>query len=80
MTDTEPKRQVWKSPKVWFVGIAVIVLIIVVLQNLAPVEVQILFLEMKMPIAALIAIVAVIAFLVGVVTDGRMFRRKAKGD
>ena len=80
MPEAETKRPLWKSPKVWFVSVAVIVLIIVVLQNLASVKVQILFLEMTMPIAALIAIVAAIAFLVGVVTDGRMFRRKAKGE
>lgn len=76
----QPTRPIWKSPKVWFVGLALIVLLVVVIQNLSSVEVNVLFLTLTMPIAALIAIVAVIAFLVGVITDGRMLRRKAKAD
>lgn len=81
MTDAKTSaRPLWKSPKVWFVTIALIVLLVVVLQNLKTVEVRVLFLTMQMPIAALIAIVAALAFMIGVVTDGRMLRRKAKQD
>lgn len=71
-------RPIWLRPKVIVVVLAAIVLLIIIFQNLQPVQTKILFLDMQMPQAFLLAIVAAIAFFVGVVSDGRMFRR-AKG-
>jgi len=77
MTNPEPAptRPIWMRPKVIIVALAAIILLIVILQNLEPVTTKILFLEMTMPQAILIAAVAAIAFLVGVITDGRVLRR-----
>ncbi len=72
---TEPTRPIWKRPKVIIGALAAIVLVIIILQNLEPVRTRILFLEMTMPQAFLLAIVAVGAFLVGVITDGRVLRK-----
>lgn len=69
-----PKKALWKRPKVIVAAIAAIILLILIFQNLEPVRTEILFYTAKLPQAVLLAIVAAIAFFVGVITDGRVFR------
>jgi len=77
-----PKKALWKRPKVVLVAIAAVILLILIFQNLDHVQVRLLFYKPTVPLALLLAIVAAIAYVAGVITDGRVFRRsgsKGKG-
>ena len=66
--------------KLKIAGIAVLALfvLIVVLQNTSPVETKILFFSITMPGAALIFGAAVVGFIIGVFTAGRVLARIKK--
>ena len=76
MADDAKPKPVWMRPKVILFVVAAVIIAIIILQNLNSVQTRILFLEMQMPQAFLLVIVAVIAYAAGVLTDGRMIRRK----
>ncbi len=55
-----------------------IVVVIVILQNTAPVETKLLFVSITMPRAVLLFLTFVIGFVVGLLAAGRIARRKEK--
>jgi uncharacterized integral membrane protein len=63
------------KPKIIAVIAAGVLLLILVVQNLQQVTTHILFLDLPMPVAVLIFVVAIIAYGAGVITDGKLFRR-----
>jgi uncharacterized integral membrane protein len=63
------------KPKVIAVIVAAVILLILILLNLNSVTTRIFWLRVEMPLALLLAIVAAIAYMAGVITDGKVFRR-----
>ncbi len=53
-----------------------IVVVIVILQNTAPVETKLLFVSITMPRAVLLFLTFVIGFVVGLLAAGRIARKK----
>jgi uncharacterized integral membrane protein len=68
--------------KIVAIGVLLLLTIIVVLQNAASVETNILFMNFRMPQAALLLVTFVIGYAIGLLSSGYVFRRlKAwKGD
>lgn len=61
--------------KVIIVCVVAALLLVLILQNIEPATVTLFFLKMTMPMALLIAIVSLLAYGAGVITDGKVFRR-----
>lgn len=55
-----------------------IVVVIVILQNTAPVETKLLFVSITMPRAVLLFLTFVIGFVVGLLAAGRIARKKTE--
>jgi putative membrane protein len=64
--------------KIAAISIAVLLVLIVILQNTEPIETQILFASLKMPAAALLFGTLMIGFGLGVLTAARISRRRDK--
>lgn len=56
-----------------------IVLLILVAQNLTPTRVQILFVDLEMPLALLLICTAILGYIIGLFSAGIMRRRKRPG-
>lgn len=67
-----------EKAKVVFAAIAMLLTLIVVLQNTETVETSILFMTISLPRAALLFGTMVIGFLLGVLTSGRILARKQR--
>lgn len=67
-----------EKAKVVFAATAVLLTLIVVLQNTETVETSILFMTISLPRAALLFGTLVIGFLLGVLTSGRLLARKQR--
>lgn len=66
----------WQKTKLVLVVIAVMILLIAVFQNTAPTKTAFLFFEFTLPQAALLFLAAGVGFLIGVITTGRILRRR----
>jgi uncharacterized integral membrane protein len=57
------------------ITVAVVVLVIVIMQNTASATTKLLFLEVSMPRALLLAITLALGFLAGILTGGKLWRK-----
>jgi uncharacterized integral membrane protein len=64
--------------KVWSIGIAVVLLLVVILQNTASIRTRILWLEFEMPQAVLLFLCLAIGFGIGYLTCTLRRRHAAK--
>ncbi len=54
----------------------VILAVVLILQNIGPAEASILFISLKMPLAVMLMLTFAIGFVVGLLTAGRLTRKK----
>lgn len=66
----------WQKMKLVLIVIALVLLLIAIFQNTATTKTTFLFYEFTLPQAALLFIAAGVGFLLGVITTGRLLRRK----
>ena len=63
--------------KLYVSALALVLLVIVILQNTAAVETRILFFTLSMPRALLLALATLVGFILGLIAAGRSMRKKA---
>ena len=68
-----------KNPKTITIGVLVLIVLVVVLQNMGPVVTNILWMEITMPRWVMLTLTLVIGFAIGVITGATMMSRRKSG-
>lgn len=73
--ETKPKGNTGKTLKVIFIALIVVIAVVLILQNLAPAPINLLFWKVSLPVIAIMLIFGLLGFLLGFLVFSLAFRK-----